>query len=55
MHGLFIAAGPRIRRGIVIPAFENIHLYVLMCDLLGLTPAANDGDPAQTRALLSRD
>ena len=55
MHGLFIAAGPRIRRGIVVPAFENIHLYVLMCDLLGLTPAPNDGDPAQTGTLLSRD
>jgi predicted AlkP superfamily pyrophosphatase or phosphodiesterase len=55
MQGLFIAAGPGVRRGVVAPAIENIHLYNFMCELLGLTPAANDGDREQTRALLSRN
>jgi predicted AlkP superfamily pyrophosphatase or phosphodiesterase len=52
MQGLFIAAGPRIRSGIVVPPFENIHIYDFMCALLGLTPAKNDGDPAVTRDML---
>ena len=47
MHGLFIAAGARIRRGVVVPEFQNIHIYNFMCDLLHLTPAANDGDFSQ--------
>ena len=48
MHGLFVAAGPRIRRGYVAPEFSNIHVYAFLCEALGLRPAANDGDPAQT-------
>ena len=52
MHGLFIAAGPRIRNGARVAAFENIHVYEFMCALLGITPAQNDGDPAVTRDML---
>jgi predicted AlkP superfamily pyrophosphatase or phosphodiesterase len=52
MHGLFIASGPRIRRGLRVKAFENIHVYELMCAVLGLQPARNDGDPAVTRDML---
>ena len=44
MHGLFIASGPRLARGVVVPRFENIHIYDLMCALLEITPAPNDGD-----------
>lgn len=52
MHGLFIASGPRIRSGMRVKAFENIHLYDFMCAVLGLQPAKNDGDPAVTRDML---
>jgi len=52
MHGLFIAIGPRFHAGRVVDAFENIHVYELMCALLGIQPARNDGDPAVTRDLL---
>jgi len=52
MHGVFIAAGPRMARGLVAPEFENIHVYDFLCGVLGLTPAKNDGDPAVTRAFL---
>jgi predicted AlkP superfamily pyrophosphatase or phosphodiesterase len=51
MHGLFIAAGARIRRGVVVPEFQNIHIYNFMCQLLHLTPAANDGDFSQVSNL----
>jgi predicted AlkP superfamily pyrophosphatase or phosphodiesterase len=52
MHGLFIAGGPRIRRGLRFKPLENIHLYEFMCAVLGLQPAKNDGDPAVTRDML---
>jgi ectonucleotide pyrophosphatase/phosphodiesterase family protein 7 len=52
MHGLFIAAGSRLQRGMTVPPFENIHLYELMCALLGIEPAKNDGDFAMMRPML---
>jgi len=52
MQGLFIAAGPRIRRGVTVTPFENLHVYEFMCAVLGLRPATNDGDPAVTRDML---
>lgn len=45
MHGVFIGHGPRFRQAAVVPAFANIHVYALLCRLLGVQPAANDGDP----------
>jgi predicted AlkP superfamily pyrophosphatase or phosphodiesterase len=52
MHGLFVVAGPRIRQKMVVPAFENVHIYNLLCEALGLSPAKNDGDPAVVRSFL---
>jgi predicted AlkP superfamily pyrophosphatase or phosphodiesterase len=52
MQGLFIATGPRIRSGVVVKPFQNIHIYDFMCAVLGLQPAKNDGDPAVTRDML---
>jgi predicted AlkP superfamily pyrophosphatase or phosphodiesterase len=52
MHGLFIAAGPRIRPGVRVKPIENLHIYEFMCAILGLQPAKNDGDPAATRDML---
>jgi predicted AlkP superfamily pyrophosphatase or phosphodiesterase len=52
MQGLFVASGPRIRSGVRVKAFENIHVYDFMCAVLGLQPAKNDGDPAVTRDML---
>lgn len=54
LHGLFIAAGPRIRHGVVVPEFQNIHVYNFMCELLHLTPAANDGDVSQVSGFFVR-
>lgn len=52
MQGLFIGAGPRFRRGVVVKPFENIHLYNLMCAVMGIQPSTNDGDPAVTKDML---
>jgi predicted AlkP superfamily pyrophosphatase or phosphodiesterase len=54
LHGLFVAAGPRVRQGYRAPELQNIHLYEFMCSLLGLKPARNDGDPARTAAFIVR-
>lgn len=52
MQGLFIAAGPRLQRGVVVKPFENIHVYNLMCQVIGIEPAKNDGDPAVIKDML---
>ena len=52
MHGLFIASGPRILKGLKVRSFDNVHVYDFMCAVLGLQPAKNDGDPAVTRGML---
>jgi predicted AlkP superfamily pyrophosphatase or phosphodiesterase len=52
MHGVFVAAGPRVRQGVVVPEFENVHIYNFLCELLALTPAKNDGDAAVIRSFL---
>ena len=52
MQGLFIASGPRLRRGLRVKSFDSIHVYNLMCAVLGVEPAKNDGDPAVTLEML---
>lgn len=53
MHGILIAHGPSFRSdGTVIDPVENIHIYNLMCAVLHLTPAPNDGDDRLVRAML---
>ncbi len=39
MRGIFLGAGPAIRPGTALPAFENVHVYPLAARLLGLRPA----------------
>jgi predicted AlkP superfamily pyrophosphatase or phosphodiesterase len=46
MHAVFYAWGPQIKKRKTIPSFENIHVYPLVCQLLGLTYSQKiDGDP----------
>jgi hypothetical protein len=52
MHGLLVAAGPRLREGLRVPSVENVHLYALMCEVLRLQPASNDGDVTAVRPWL---
>jgi predicted AlkP superfamily pyrophosphatase or phosphodiesterase len=52
MQAVFVAAGPAFKQGVVVPPFENVHVYTLMCLALGITPSANDGDPAVARSVL---
>ena len=36
MQALFIANGPNFKKGLKISSFENIHVYPLVCKILGL-------------------
>ncbi len=36
MHGIFYAYGSKIKSGVNISKFENIHIYPLICRLLGI-------------------
>lgn len=54
MGALFVAAGPSLRRNVVAAAFENVHVYELLCRILGLTAAPNDGSAGVTRGLLRK-
>lgn len=43
MQATFIAHGAAFKKGYVAEPFENINVYELMCKILGLKPAKNDG------------
>uniref|UniRef100_H3C1P9 Ectonucleotide pyrophosphatase/phosphodiesterase 2 n=1 Tax=Tetraodon nigroviridis TaxID=99883 RepID=H3C1P9_TETNG len=40
---IFMGHGPSFKFKTSVPEFENIELYNVMCDLLGLKPAPNNG------------
>ncbi|WP_282111545.1 ectonucleotide pyrophosphatase/phosphodiesterase [Maribacter stanieri] len=53
MHGIFYANGPAFKNGYKIPSIKNIHLYPLMCKILGLEiPKLIDGDINQIESVL---
>ena len=43
MKTIFRAVGPSFKRGLEVEPFESIHVYELMCRVLGIVPEANDG------------
>jgi len=49
MHGIFYAMGPRIKSNYKIGTFENIHVYPLICELLGIKPYADAPDAPEGR------
>lgn len=52
MGALFIAAGPDIAEGAVIPPLSNVHVYPLLARLLRLKPAVTDGALDSVRTIL---
>jgi predicted AlkP superfamily pyrophosphatase or phosphodiesterase len=53
MLALFAAAGPAFRRGVRLPAFDNVDVYPLLARLIGIAPRPGDGGPALTAAALA--
>lgn len=46
MDALFVAHGPAFRKGVVLPAFDNVDVYPLLTALIGVKPQLNDGNLA---------
>lgn len=46
MHALFRAWGPDVHRGMALGEMDNTAVYPFVCQLLGITPAPNDGQHA---------
>jgi predicted AlkP superfamily pyrophosphatase or phosphodiesterase len=53
MKAFFLASGPAFKAGKVIPPFELVHIYEMLCSILGLNPAPNDGDPNVLKPILN--
>eukprot|EP00058_Branchiostoma_floridae_P024120 XP_002609610.1 hypothetical protein BRAFLDRAFT_125026 [Branchiostoma floridae] len=52
MSALFIAYGPAFHQGVEVEPFGNIELYNMFSDLLGVTPAPNNGTRGSLNHLL---
>ncbi|CAG5117815.1 unnamed protein product [Candidula unifasciata] len=54
MHPFFVAMGPSFRQGFSVDTFNTVDVYPLMCHLLHLKPAPNNGS-MEVVALLLRE
>ncbi|XP_078587029.1 venom phosphodiesterase 2-like isoform X1 [Branchiostoma floridae x Branchiostoma japonicum] len=54
MHALFVAHGPAFKQNTISQPFQNIELYDLMADLVGVTPAPNNGTRGSLNHILQQ-
>jgi predicted AlkP superfamily pyrophosphatase or phosphodiesterase len=54
MKAIFYAAGPDIRAGVTVAPFENIHLYPLIAEILGLRIGPVDGQLRVLEGVLTK-
>ena len=52
MQATFIAHGAAFKKGYIAEPFENIQVYNLMCNILDLNPAPNDGNHELSKRVL---
>ncbi|NUM66418.1 alkaline phosphatase family protein, partial [candidate division KSB1 bacterium] len=52
MRATFIAHGPAFKTKLRAAPFQNIHVYDLVCEILRLRPAPNDGSLDSVRTML---
>lgn len=52
MAATFIGYGPAFRRGVRLPAFDNVSVYPLLMRLTGVRPEPNEGRARDTAAAL---
>lgn len=56
MHGIFYAIGPSFKSGYKLKSFENVHIYPLVLETLGLKPLSKiDGRLAVVKGTLKTD
>lgn len=54
MRATFIAHGPAFKKNHLAEPFPNVDVYNLMCKILGLKPAPNDGDMTRVSGMLKQ-
>ncbi|XP_074043699.1 ectonucleotide pyrophosphatase/phosphodiesterase family member 3 [Macrotis lagotis] len=54
MEAIFLALGPGFKEKIEVEPFENIEIYNLICDLLHILPAQNNGTHGSLNHLLKK-
>ncbi len=52
MHSIFYAAGPAFKKNYKFKELNNVDIYNLVCRILDIIPAENDGDPEHIEGLL---
>lgn len=52
MYGSFIADGPAFKDAVKAEPFDNVNVYGLIAQILGVKPAKNDGDLDSVRYML---
>ena len=52
MRSMFVGHGPKFKSGYVAKPFEAVDVYELICKILGLEPAENDGKLKRIRSVL---
>lgn len=54
MLATFIASGPAFRAGETLPTIDNVDIYPLLADLVGVDPLPNDGNATRFEKVLVR-
>jgi predicted AlkP superfamily pyrophosphatase or phosphodiesterase len=54
MQGIFYASGPNIKKGSHVAAFENVHVYPLIVEILGLKSPKIDGSLDVLKGILKK-
>lgn len=52
MHPFFMAMGPAFRVNHTVETFKNVDVYPLICKILGIEPAPNNGSMDIVQSLL---
>ncbi|CAN2391127.1 Metalloenzyme superfamily, partial [Pristimantis euphronides] len=55
MKMIFRAFGPNFKKNYTAEPFDSVHIYPLMCKLLGVIPEPNNGSIAVTQDIISMD
>lgn len=52
MHAAFIAHGPQFKQNLSVDGFSLVHVYELLCAVIGIESAPNDGNLEEVKHLL---
>ena len=55
MKMIFRAFGPDFKKNYLAEPFDSVHTYALMCKLMGVAPAPNNGSLVHTEGMLVDD